>query len=109
MDSERGALISELRLEDFRGIRKTKNPLALTKFNVLVGRNNSGKSSVLESLGLVPVPHSTIDPLGIGRIQNVAASHSNSYDSLVYGYTGKALITYKIGKDIFPLTLEWSN
>jgi len=36
-------LIKEIsKLKDFRGIRALSEPLTLKKFNILVGRNNSG-------------------------------------------------------------------
>jgi predicted ATP-dependent endonuclease of OLD family len=37
-------------IKEFRGIECCKTPLSLSNFTVLVGRNNSGKSSILESL-----------------------------------------------------------
>jgi AAA15 family ATPase/GTPase len=54
--------ISEIDVKEFRGIKRCKEPIKLSKFNVLIGKNNSGKSSLLEALYLFPLPrlHSTI-------------------------------------------------
>ncbi|MHC1575632.1 MAG: AAA family ATPase [Candidatus Methanogasteraceae archaeon] len=51
-----GAFISEIDVEEFRGIKRCKKPIKLSKFNVLIGKNNSGKSSLLEALYLFPSP-----------------------------------------------------
>ena len=45
--------VSRLRVEGFRGIR-TMGWLELGKFNILVGPNNSGKTTILEALSLLP-------------------------------------------------------
>jgi AAA15 family ATPase/GTPase len=56
--------VSSLKLKEFRGIRETKVPLELTKFNVLVGRNNSGKSAIVQALSLLPHPELEL-PMGL--------------------------------------------
>jgi predicted ATP-dependent endonuclease of OLD family len=88
-----GAFISEIDIKEFRGIKRCKEPIKLSKFNVLIGKNNSGKSSLLEALYLFPLPrlHSTI--YGGERINQIRERHSGT-DSLVYGYSGNAEMTY---------------
>ncbi|MEA1893871.1 MAG: AAA family ATPase [Euryarchaeota archaeon] len=82
-----GAFISEIDIKEFRGIKICKEPIKLAKVNVLIGKNNSGKSSLLEALYLFPLPrlHSTI--YGGDRINQIGEGHSGT-DSLVYGYSG---------------------
>lgn len=48
--------VSSLKLKEFRGIKAVQEPLELTEFNVLVGRNNSGKSAIVQALSLLPDP-----------------------------------------------------
>ena len=48
--------VSRLELREFRGVRIVKEPLELSDFTVLVGRNNSGKTTVLDALYLLPHP-----------------------------------------------------
>lgn len=45
--------ISSLDIQDFRSFRELKNPLEFGSINVLVGANNSGKSSILKAIHLI--------------------------------------------------------
>jgi predicted ATP-dependent endonuclease of OLD family len=56
--------VSSLDLKEFRGIKGIKEPLEFNKFNVLVGRNNSGKSAIVHALSLLPHPTLQL-PLGL--------------------------------------------
>jgi len=94
-----GLVVRELDIVEFRGIRRLASPLKLKSFNVLVGRNNTGKTSILEALYLLNHP-SSADPLlesvfgqSVGSI--LSNLHSGS-DSLVYGYHGSAKLMYKL-------------
>ena len=86
-------LINQLALREFRGIRISQ-PINLSKFTVLIGRNNSGKTAILEALSLLP-PTAIIPTLNETRIDLVASLHGGK-SSLVYGYSGKATINYKL-------------
>jgi predicted ATP-dependent endonuclease of OLD family len=95
--------ISEIDVKEFRGIKRCKEPIRLSKFNVLIGKNNSGKSSLLEALYLFPLPqlHSTI--YRGARINQIGERHSGP-DSLVYGYSGNAEMKYNVNE--YPCTIE---
>lgn len=92
-----GAFISKIDVKEFRGIKRCKEPIKLSKFNVLIGKNNSGKSSLLEALYLFPLPrlHSTI--YGDDRINQIGERHSGT-DALVYGYSGNAEMKYNVNE-----------
>ncbi len=47
--------VTGITFTDFKGIRKGR--VSLERFTLLIGRNNSGKSSVLEALFLLPLPY----------------------------------------------------
>jgi len=98
-----GAFISKIDVKEFRGIKRCKEPIKLSKFNVLIGKNNSGKSSLLEALYLFPLPrlHSTI--CGGDRINQIRERHSGT-DSLVYGYSGTAEMKYNVNE--YPCIIE---
>jgi AAA15 family ATPase/GTPase len=51
---EKMVFVSSLDLKEFSGIRAFQEPLKLVKFNILIGRNNSGKSAILHALSLLP-------------------------------------------------------
>ena len=88
-----GAFISEIDVKEFRGIKRCKEPIKLSKFNVLIGKNNSGKSSLLEALYLFPLPRLDSIIYGGDRINQIGERHSGT-DSLVYGYSGNAEMKY---------------
>lgn len=82
-------------IKEFRGIECCKTPLSLSNFTVLVGRNNSGKSSILEALSLIPFSVNPLVYTGENRLSFIEKLHGGR-TSLVYGYSGTALLTYVI-------------
>jgi len=90
--------VTELDITAFRGIKECQEPLRLDKFNVLLGRNNSGKSAVLHALSLLPSPDLP-PPKGLpfptrgGSPWRVLFLESLTGGGLVYRYAGEALIT----------------
>jgi len=98
-----GPLVEELDIEGFRGIRRLAKPLKLTKLNILVGRNNVGKTAILEALHML----SGSDRLDRGYIHVVLARlHGDRLSSLVYGYSGKARLMYKLNWEGFSAKVE---
>ncbi|HID41885.1 MAG TPA: DUF2813 domain-containing protein [Pyrodictium sp.] len=47
------AYVKELEVTEFHGIKRFKKPLKLRGFNVIIGRNGAGKSTVLEALYMI--------------------------------------------------------
>jgi len=91
-------LVRQLNIEGFRGIRKCKEPLELSKFTVLIGRNNSGKSAVLESLYLPLLSlRSSDSAYDIDRLGLLSRLHGGP-SSLVYAYSGVAEVDYTINE-----------
>lgn len=91
--------VKELDLREFRGIKELKEPLKFTKFNALVGRNNSCKTAVLQALSILPHPESG-QPLNlnIGGKQKMRLLRKLVGDarSLIYKYSGEASLTYEV-------------
>jgi len=89
-------LVKSLDLKEFRGVRGLSKPIELEGFTVLIGRNNVGKTSILEALYLLAWPfQSAIPPYGASPIGVISTLHGGS-SSLVYGYAGEALIEYNL-------------
>ena len=91
--------VKELSLHEFRGVRKTAEPLKLKRLNVLIGRNNAGKTTVLEALALLPHPESPMSWFE-QRHARVASLHGNKPNALVYKYAGEATIAYTLERDV---------
>jgi len=92
-------IIEELTISEFREIRKLIKPIELGDFNVIIGRNNTGKSAILEALYLLSSPFTAHnDPIfGKPRFTVLADLHGGN-TSLIYGYAGEATIIYRICK-----------
>ena len=90
-------LIKDIYIREFRGIRETKEPVHLSRFNVLIGKNNSGKSAILEALSLFPVPFRdySIPFIGRSRLDFISELHGE-FGSLIYGYSGTAEIRFML-------------
>jgi AAA15 family ATPase/GTPase len=86
-------LVSQIDIKEFRGIRTCEKPLDLSKFTVLIGRNNVGKSAVLEALYLLPHPK-IIDPIYNDNKISIIKDKLHSGGHLAYGYSGLARIHY---------------
>ena len=90
-----------LDIEEFRGIKKLAKPLELDRFTVLIGRNNVGKTAILEALYMLTAPGSTysVDPYGKSPYALISELHGGK-EALVYGYHGKALISYELKNEV---------
>jgi len=99
--------VRSLLVRDFRGIRRVRTAgeegekaIELAKLNVLVGPNNSGKSTVLEALSLLPHPLQARDLITgchkAGFVYNFLHG-DKSGACLVYRYYGRAELSYVDG------------
>ncbi len=92
--------IEELQLRNFRGIKILKEPMRFGELNVVIGKNNSGKTSLLEALALLPHPKLPLPILEKvkSRILTISEILHESGDlrTYVYGYHGTADVVAKI-------------
>ncbi len=98
-------LVTQLDIKEFKGIKKFKKPIKLSKFTVMVGRNNSGKSSILEALSLLPHPFVIITPYGKSRRDLLVDLHHEK-SSMVYGYSGTAEVDYIIDRNKWSIIMK---
>jgi len=109
-------IVKDLRITEFRGIKSCKSPIELSNFNVLIGRNNCGKSTILEALSLLPSPLISEYITGRDKIEFIKNLHyreeslninRRSYKTLIYQYAGTALIEYnRIGEKVFNISMK---
>ena len=92
-------LVRELSLREFKGVRRTEEPVRLRRLNALVGRNNSGKTTLLEALALLPHPKAPMSWFE-ERLLLAASLHGHRSAALVYKYAGEATITYALEHDV---------
>lgn len=92
-------LIESVEPIEFRGIKACKKPVKLSRFTVLIGRNNSGKTSILEAISMLPVIYIT----GVSRfppitwdVRKFMEHLHGGVNSLIYGYTGRTTINYVV-------------
>ncbi len=99
--------IESIYVEGFRGIRKLKEPIRLTRFNVVIGRNNTGKTSLLEALYIMPTPwEGYLDPMIGSERQHIIARLHGGHPSLIYAYSGLAQLQYKIINATIKISLS---
>lgn len=87
--------VSQMLIQEFKGVKKCDRPLEFSEFTLLIGRNNSGKSSILEALSLLPLPTYPSDYHDHHRPAFLAHLHGGM-SSLIYGYSGSSSIEYII-------------
>ncbi|ADC68763.1 hypothetical protein MFS40622_0063 [Methanocaldococcus sp. FS406-22] len=93
-------LINEIKsIKEFRGIKKLKESIKLDKFNILIGKNNSGKTAILESLFLFPHPRRVYKLANNRSVLDFISSGRNGIKSLVYKYEGTAELEFDINLD----------
>lgn len=83
-------MIEQIDITEFRGIKECESPLELSDFTVLVGRNNSGKSAVLEALHLLRGGQNPLFRMANSKF--IKDLHSGK--SLAYRNSGKAELEY---------------
>jgi len=99
-------MFKQIEVEHFRGIKKCEKPIQLLKFNILIGPNNSGKSSILEGLFLFPpFTGHHLKVLGVDKQAMLTKLHSPK--AFAYRYVGNASIRYiiegqRISIELYP-------
>ena len=101
-------MITKLSIKNFRGIGEGE--LELAPLTILLGGNNSGKSTILEALFLAPNPFRSV-PYVIGSASAVEVIHamhktlnSQGYAFLLYNYTAnQAEIECKVDGEDYVL------
>jgi len=100
-------LLESLDITEFRGIRRLEKPLEFTSFNVIIGRNNVGKSSILEAIYLLTMPYKSSYPRFLpyhapdteNPIEFIGKLH-DGIKSLIYGHSGKSILKYNLEESI---------
>ena len=89
--------VRSLNIKEFRGIKDCDKAIKFSNFTVLIGKNNAGKSSILEALSLLPDPDVIDYVAKTPKINNLHNLHQGSRKDLLYLYAGTSDLQYKIG------------
>ena len=100
--------VSELDIKEFRGIKNCKVPIKLTNFSVLLGKNSSGKSTILEALSLLPGPKINNYITSSSKLRYLQELHSSRLGdkSLLYLYAGTSYLGYRCKKNIIKIEID---
>ncbi|MHA1488472.1 MAG: AAA family ATPase [Promethearchaeota archaeon] len=101
--------VKSLNIAEFRGIKRCDKALKFSKFTVLIGKNNSGKSSILEALSLLPDPKIDDYITNKTKIQNVEQIHNGSRKDLLYLYAGISKIQFGIESSSVIIEINKKN
>ena len=95
-------MIRKLRLENFRGV--VKGEIELDRLTILVGPNNSGKTTILEALFLAPNPFRAVPYVPRTAAELLAVHHralnEMGYTFLVNKYTAEEAVISVGGAEI---------
>ncbi|NPA47691.1 MAG: AAA family ATPase [Thermococci archaeon] len=85
-------------ISEFRGIRRLSSPIPLRRFNILIGKNNAGKSTLMEAIFVGTVPEYGEPVTGNNVHDFIMSRHDNEARRLIYKYAGRAQITCETEK-----------
>lgn len=88
--------VRSLNIEEFRGIKACDKALKFSNFTILIGKNNAGKSSILEALSLLPDPKYIDYITRREKIVNLNYLHQGSFKDLLYLYAGTSKLQFGI-------------
>jgi predicted ATP-binding protein involved in virulence len=75
-------MIKRLRLENFKGV--VEGEVELDKLTILVGPNNSGKTTILEALFLAPNPFRLVPYYPPTAIEVLQECHKTLFGERIY-------------------------
>ncbi len=84
-------------ISEFRGIKKLSSPIPFKKFNILIGKNNAGKSTLMEAILLGTVPEYKEPITGRSVLEFIRDRHNGAH-RLIYKYAGRAKTTCETEK-----------
>ncbi|KKN53049.1 hypothetical protein LCGC14_0606380 [marine sediment metagenome] len=88
--------VKSLNIKEFRGIKACDKALKFSNFTILIGKNNAGKSSILEALSLLPDPKYNDYITRKKKINNLKDLHQGSIKDLLYLYAGTSTLQFGI-------------
>jgi len=86
-------MFNSVEMEGFGGVKNCKRPVKLHKFTILIGPNNSSKTTLLVGLSLLPYPwYQNLPLLSMHRSMFLREFLYKDLRSLIYRYSGHGKI-----------------
>ena len=115
--------IDSIDIKEFRGIKCLVEPIRFSRINILFGRNNAGKTTILDALSLLPKPDiedpimrdkTNRDPVITGKnkidiLSNIHNAKQKGYRALLRFYAGRSEIKYVIENEEYFLRINENN
>lgn len=98
--------VKSLEILEFRGIKDSNGPLKFSNFTVLIGRNSSGKSTILEALSLLPHPGILDVIQRDSKLNTLYKIHSGPKSRLLYLYAGDSRLYFHVGNSKINFELD---
>lgn len=101
--------VNRLDVREFRGIKNCKGAIEFSNFTVIIGRNNSGKSTILEALSLLPHPDVRDVIYRETKRDFLLRLHPGIPSRLLYLYAGKSNLEYDLTNIIMRIEITHKN
>jgi len=103
--------VKKLEINEFKGIKKCKKEIQFSNFTVLIGRNNAGKSSILEALSLLPsyFVNDIISGLHKDNYLSTLYEGRAGNSSFLYLHAGESHLKYDLGDFIAEMNFDMDN
>ena len=108
--------VRSLNIKEFRGIKACDKTLKFSNFTILIGKNNAGKSSILEALSLLPEPNIIDYFTRKNKVDNLRDLYRGSFKDLIYLYAGTSNLQFGIENSVAIIEISevdirtsWNN
>ena len=103
--------VKKLEINEFKGIKRCKKEIPFSNFTVLIGRNNAGKSSILEALSLLPsyFVNDIISDMHKNQYLSTLYEGRSGNSSFLYLHAGESHLKYDLGDFMAEMHFDMDN
>ncbi len=103
--------VKKLEINEFKGIKRCKKEILFSNFTVLIGRNNAGKSSILEALSLLPsyFVNDIISNMHKDNYLSTLYEGRSGNSSFLYLHAGESHLKFDLGDFNAEMNFDMDN